>query len=98
MPIRLGQCEGNIGARGLHSRHVLHDHVDVDVGGCYSREDARGLTHPVWNTHDGDLGFASIMDNAGDDRLLHCSSFLWLLHPRTVLSFKKEPPWPSPVL
>ena len=55
------------------------------------REDPRSLTDPIRYTDDRDLGFASIMDDSGDDRLLHGASFLRLLHPGTVLVGERGP-------
>ena len=67
--------EGDVGATGGLGRHVLHDHVDVDLGLGERAEDLGGLARLVGHTHDGDLGVVHVGGDSGDDRLLHGGSF-----------------------
>ena len=65
------QRERDVGEAGGGRRDVLHDHVDVDLGGGERLEDAGRLADLVGHADDGDLGLAAVVGDAGDDRLLH---------------------------
>ena len=69
--VALGQREGDVGELAGLGRHVLHDHVDVDLGVGEHAEDLRRLTGPVRHAVDGDLAFAAVVRDARDDRLFH---------------------------
>ncbi len=56
---------------GRGRRHVLHDHVEVDLGAGDGLEDRRGLADLVGHTDNGDLCLAAVVRDTGDDRLLH---------------------------
>src|SRR5690606_38589445 len=53
-------------------------------------EDPGGLTDPVRDADDRDLGFTAIMRDTGDDRLLHGTSLLRLGDPGAVLVRKRR--------
>ena len=69
--VRRRQRERDVGAPGTPSRHVLHDHVDVDPGLGELAEDRRGLARLVGHADHGDLHFAPVVRDAGDDGLFH---------------------------
>src|ERR671912_613045 len=69
--VGLGQGEGDVGEAGLRRRHVLDDHVEVDLGQAHRLEDLGGHAGPVRNADDGDLGLAAVVRHSGDDRLFH---------------------------
>src|SRR5918994_1953855 len=69
--VGLGQGEGDVGETGLGRRHVLDDHVEVDLSQAHRLEDLGGHAGPVRNTDDGDLGLAAVVRHSGDDRLFH---------------------------
>src|SRR5699024_10840070 len=71
----LGDREGDVGAGSGDRGDVLHDHVDVDLGVRECLEDRRGLSHLIGHTDDGDLGFAPVVGDPGDDRLFHAFAF-----------------------
>ena len=68
------QRERDVGQAGRRRRDVLHDHVEVDLGVGQRLEDARGLADLVGDADDGDLGFAAVVRDAGDDGLFHGAS------------------------
>src|SRR4051794_29766846 len=59
--VGLGQGEGDVGTAGSLGRHVLHDHVDVDLGLGDRLEDAACCAGLVRHPDDGDLGFTAIV-------------------------------------
>src|SRR4051812_6693173 len=69
--VALGQREGDVGELARLGRHVLHDHVDVDLGVGEDAEELRRLARPVRHAVDGDLALAPVVRDAGDDRLFH---------------------------
>ncbi len=62
--------EGHVGA-GAVLGHVLHDHIDIDVGVCERAEDGRGDTRPVRNADQRDLGFIAAVGDAADNFMFH---------------------------
>ena len=71
-----GQREGDVRPAGAVRGDVLDDHVDVRVRIGDDLEDRGGLAGDVRNAHHGDLGFGTVVCNAGDDWLLQGNSLL----------------------
>ena len=57
--------------RSVAPGHVLHDHVDVDLGVGDDPEDRGGLARLVGDAHDGDAGLRQVVGDPADDGLLH---------------------------
>ncbi|AKZ57048.1 putative Integrase [Streptomyces ambofaciens ATCC 23877] len=67
----LRQGEGDVRQAGGGRGHVLHDHVDVDLGVCDRAEDRGRLARLVRHTDDRDLGLRGVVRDTGDEGLLH---------------------------
>ena len=72
--ILLGEREGDIGASGGGSRHVLHDHVDVRTRLGDDLEDLGCLAGHIRDADDGDLGLTEVGGDPRDDGFFHGDS------------------------
>ena len=75
LAVRLGQGERHVGEARRGGGHVLHDHVEVDLGGGDGLEDRRRLARLVRDADHGDLRLAAVVRDPRDDRLLHLLPF-----------------------
>ena len=71
LAVGVRQRERDVGEVRGGGRHVLHDHVEVDLRFRERVEDRRRLADLVRDPDDRDLGLAAVVGDPGDDRCFH---------------------------